>query len=261
MTSIVGIRCKDGVVIGSDTSATFGDERHRTIEQETERKIEIIGNAVIVAGTGYVGHHQRFVALVRKLHNLGTLRSQSQALDKAKLLSQEGVKEFAATHVQRLEYGSLVAFEAEGQPVLCEYPLGQLGAGGFQPEIKMPDDKLWFASIGSGQQITDPFLALVRKIFWPDGPPTLKEGKFMALWALKHACEVNPGGIKEPIKIAVLEKKGRDWKSSLLTEAEQAEAEGVVTAATEHFRDFRKVLLGEETQTQPPPEAPPAARS
>jgi hypothetical protein len=242
MTSIVGIRCKDGVVIGSDTSATFGDGAFtKTIEQQTDKKIEIVGNQIIVSGTGYVGHHQRFVAVVKKLHGGGALKGD--ALTKAKLLSQEGIKEFSSTFVQRLEYGSLVAFVAEGQPVLCEYPLGLLQNGAFQPEIKMPDDKLWFASVGSGQPITDPFLALIRQIFWPNDLPTLKEGKFMALWALMHACDVNPGGIKAPINLAVLEKKGADWRASLLTET--SEAEGLVKSATEYFAKFRDVLRGE----------------
>jgi 20S proteasome alpha/beta subunit len=57
MTSIVAIRCKDGVVMGADSSATFGDGGHvRTIEQLTDRKIEIVGNTtkLIIAGTGYI---------------------------------------------------------------------------------------------------------------------------------------------------------------------------------------------------------------
>jgi 20S proteasome alpha/beta subunit len=71
MTAIVGIRCKDGVVIGADSSATFTDGGQvRTIEQPTEKKIEIIGDKVIVAGTGSVGHGQRFCAVVRKLHQV-----------------------------------------------------------------------------------------------------------------------------------------------------------------------------------------------
>src|SRR5258705_10616512 len=67
-TAIVGIRCKDGVVIGADSSATFGDGGgNRFIEQSTRRKIEIIGENVIVAGTGAVGHMQRFTAVTQKL--------------------------------------------------------------------------------------------------------------------------------------------------------------------------------------------------
>ena len=70
MTAIVGIRCKDGVVIGSDSSATFGDGVGRgVIEQLTSRKIQIVGESVIVAGTGAVGHMQRFSAVIQTLWN------------------------------------------------------------------------------------------------------------------------------------------------------------------------------------------------
>ncbi len=42
MTAIECIRCKDGVVIGADRSATFGDGGGRgVIEQSTSRKIKI----------------------------------------------------------------------------------------------------------------------------------------------------------------------------------------------------------------------------
>ena len=73
MTSLVAIRCKEGVVIGSDSSATFlatanmcGPSNKRLIE-----KSKIVGNLnrLIVAGTGYIGHHQRFVESVRDAKN------------------------------------------------------------------------------------------------------------------------------------------------------------------------------------------------
>ena len=41
MTSVVGILCKDGVVVGTDSSATFDNGQIRTIEQPFE-KIEIM---------------------------------------------------------------------------------------------------------------------------------------------------------------------------------------------------------------------------
>ena len=71
MTAVVGIRCKDGVVIGADSSATFGDGGgpRGVIEQSTSRKIEIIGESVIVAGTGAVGHMQRFSPVIQGLWN------------------------------------------------------------------------------------------------------------------------------------------------------------------------------------------------
>ena len=194
MTSLVGIRCKDGVVIGADSSATFGDGQFlRTIEQHTERKIETIDDQVIVAGTGYVGHAQRFCRVVKQQFRKGEFKGKNGE-DIAKLLSAGGVNDFCQTipepHIRSIDFSALVAYMAGGTPFLCELP----GKIGFQPEIKLPED-LWFTSAGSGQQLTDPFLALLRQIYWSDGPPNVQGGIFMATWALRHACDLNTGGI------------------------------------------------------------------
>ena len=147
------------------------DAPSRTIEQPTEHKLEIIDDTLIVTGTGYVGHQQRFCEVVRKLWNDKKL-SGASAIEDAKLLAQAGIHEFGQTiHIPNLPTGiqctALVAYPAGGQPCLCELP----GPLGFQPEVKQPDD-LWFVSAGSGQPITDPFLAMLREVFWHDGPPT-----------------------------------------------------------------------------------------
>src|SRR5882762_8782723 len=89
--------------------------------------------------------------------------------------------------MNNLQFAAMVAYPANDQPSLCELPGGP---GIFQPEIKKVDD-LWFASTGSGQSITDPFLALLRKVYWRDEAPSLQGGIFTALWALQHACEVS----------------------------------------------------------------------
>ena len=241
MTAIVGIRCKDGVVIGADSSATFGDGGgNRFIEQSTRKKIEIIGENIIVAGTGSAGHMQRFTAVTQKLWNDKTLSGKSD-LEIGKLLSSGGIADFNQTHaMNRLDFAAMVGFPANDQPALCELPGAQLL---FQPEIKKVDD-LWFASCGSGQPITDPFLALLRKVYWPNETPPLQGGIFMALWALQHACEVNPGGIKEPITIAVLGREKGKLRARMLDEAELAEHLNMVSEATKHMAAFRDIVEG-----------------
>ena len=39
--------------------------------------------------------------------------------------------------------------------------------------------------------ITDPFLALMRNVYWKDDLPTLNEGAFAVTWTLEHAIETN----------------------------------------------------------------------
>ena len=121
MTAIVGIRCKDGVVVGADGSATLGLMAH-TIEHETNKKIEIIGDQVIVAGTGYLGHMQRFTAVVKHLWEADAFQGKSD-LEIGKLLGSSALQEFHQTHVaDKAMFTALVAFTANDQPSLCELP-------------------------------------------------------------------------------------------------------------------------------------------
>jgi 20S proteasome alpha/beta subunit len=248
MTVLVGIRCKNGLVIGADSSATFGDgERTRTIEQLTDKKIAIIGENFIVAGTGYVGHHQRFVALINEHYDKGTFLNKPYT-EIAKLISNLAINEFASTQSPKQLYSAMVGFSCKSEPYLYEYS----GPASFQPEMKDPND-MWFASMGSGQSIADPFLALFRQIFWQGSLPNLQGGIFTALWALVHACEVNPGGIKEPIHICVIERSGQKFKARKLSEDELLEHRNMVASATSHFAEFKKILSGEISTATPPP--------
>ena len=63
MTAVVGILCSDGAVIGADSSMTMVAGTFRTIEQPIE-KLAVVDNRIIIAGTGSVGHGQRFKNVV-----------------------------------------------------------------------------------------------------------------------------------------------------------------------------------------------------
>ena len=241
MTVLVGISCTDGVVVGADGSATFTDGQQRTIEQPTKKKIEIVEDRVIVASSGAVGLAQRFYHVVQNSWRKGEFKDK-ESIDIGKMLSFEGIKDFKQTHLQQFDLSVLVACSATKKPLLLEF----IGTIGFQPEIKSSDD-LWYVSVGSGQPIVDPFLAFLRSVFWKDKSPKLREGIFITLWALLHACEVNPGGINEPIKIAVLErnKKGQ-LLARFLSEDELEEHRNMVASATDHMASFRDVVLGDK---------------
>ena len=145
---------------------------------------------------------------------------------------------------------AFVAYQAHKRACLCELN----GAVGFQPEIKQLDD-LWFTSTGSGQGITDSFLALFRSVFWKTEPPDVKGGIFTVYWALKHACEVNPGGVNFPIRMAVYGQRAGILDAWMLSDDDMSETQDLVKSASEHFASFRDVLLG-KTGTKRPPPAP-----
>jgi hypothetical protein len=76
VTVIVGILCEDGVVIGSDSAATYGPTPQvHTIEHQA-LKIEIIEGDVITAATGPVGLAQRLNDIFGSLFR--TLRASDQ---------------------------------------------------------------------------------------------------------------------------------------------------------------------------------------
>jgi hypothetical protein len=232
MTAIVGVLCKDGVVIGADSAASFGPHPQApTIEQPTE-KIAIIGNSVILAGTGYIGHNQRFCAIVERAWDEEWFKA-ANPIELEKRLCGTAMEDFKATHMALGDYGAILAFPIRKQAHLVEF-----AQYNFQPELK--DKNLWFVSMGNSQKITDGFLAWMRDVFWPDEMPGLYDGLFAVTWTLQHIINVNAGGINAPMRIAVLEsgKKGGE-PARLLEDSELAEHHQHIEETKKLLRDFR----------------------
>lgn len=244
MTAIVGILCSDGVVIGSDSSATFAAHPTvRTIEQKV-KKIEIIEDSLIVAGTGQIGCGQRFCNIVKKCYD-GKIFSHKEHIEIGTHLCSETRKDFGSTGLQHDQYGSLLAFSKGEKFYLCEFATHD-----FQPEFKTKS--MWFVSMGSGQPITDPFLGLMRKVFWGDNLPNVSTATFVATWTLLHAIELNTGGIQGPVQMSVLHKdKSGKFKATILSEEELQQHIESATAAETHLGDFKNILLGNTATPSP----------
>lgn len=245
MTAIVGVLCKDGVVIGTDSSATFSQGQIRTVEQPFQ-KIEIIGDHIIVVGSGQVGLGQRFCEIVKNTWNDKGFKGSP--IDVAKSLCRRAIEDFAYTSAPKLAYGALVAFPIESKPYLCEFSIAD-----FQPELKT--DRLWYCSMGSTQPITDTFLAFIRDIFWSEGPPRVADAVFSVVWTLDLAIQINPGGVNKPIKIAVLRRdRSGHLMASLLTDDDLAETYQSVDEMKKYLRSFK-------SQYSPDSSAVPSAPS
>lgn len=242
MTILVGIKCKDGIIIGSDSSATFSAGQISTIEQAT-KKIEILHKKIIVAGTGQIGLGQRFCDLVDRGYTDKKFTGKN-GIQMASEITHLAVNNFSHTGANKEGYGALVAFSAGNDIHLCEFAITDL-----QPELKTSG--IWYASMGSGQLIADPFLGLMRKVFWDDGMPSLQDGIFIATWTLQHAIDVNAGGVNGPIQLAVLTKDGN---ARMLSEDELTEHLENVSGVVAHLRSYKDKLAGKSTM--PIPEIP-----
>lgn len=267
MTLIVGVKCKDGIVIGADGAATYGTLGQKTILQPT-KKLTLIGNRIIVGVSGAVGLAQRICGVIEELADDQTFSSQNSSSPRKPYVAMTTVREKLHPHLiqelqisaqaapavgQQIAFSSAIALTLLAVPVQgvpCLFQFDQQGA----PEAA--SDDLPFMSIGSGQAIADPFLAFLRRIFWPPGiVPNLGDGIFATLWTLQHAIETNPGGVAKPIQIAVLKNN----KAKFLEETEYAEHYQNIEAAEGALKNYRTSFVGNDATTTPPPSPPSAA--
>ncbi len=251
MTSIVGIVCSDGVVIGSDSAATFSSSGFRTIEQET-KKIEIINGIVIVAGTGEMGLGQRFCNIANKFFKNPETIKNGKPTELMTSLAENTIKDFRSTYTafpqfgqQGFNFGGLVAYTTGDKFYLCEFdPIH------FRPELKFPKQNFVFCSMGCGQPITDPFLGLMRKVFWNSCEPSVAEAKFITAWTLQHAIYLNPGGINSPIQMAAVRKNQKGRYSAVMISDEEIQEHMDNIAGAEHYlskyRDIHRGVQSEE---------------
>jgi hypothetical protein len=250
VTALVGIYCKDGIVVGADSAATSSTAGGVSTIEQPLMKIEIIGGRLIIAGTGQIGLGQRFTAVAKKLcEEKKLLECDPHAV--AKTLAQNALRDWDSTFAPKGQYGALVAFPCKKDRHLVEF-----ASVDFQPEFK--NSNLWYVSMGSAQTIMDPLLALMRQVFWADGPPSIQDAIFAATWMLDHAVTVNPGGVNQPVRIAVMETVNDEWRARLLTEEELLEHRGNVEAAKEALRNY-KVHMAKSEGAEELPLAPQAA--
>lgn len=249
MTLIVGVRCSDGVVIGSDSAMTFGSGQQLTIQQPFHSKIEFIHDRVIVAGAGALGAGQRFVNIARQAW-LDAQIEHVNPVDVGRRLSSMAVQDFHSTSAPQGSYGALVAYVHGGAAELIEFDTQY-----FQPEAKTNDN--WYVSMGSGQPVADPLLGFARRALWGDKPPTIREGAFAVTLVLKLGCEMAPFGVSPPIQIATLSNvESDDFVTRRLSAEELLEHGENVRTAIEHFGRYPHSLNAPEPTGEDLPRAP-----
>lgn len=247
MTVLIGALCRDGIVIGSDSSVTFAAGQMRTIEVPGHQKVFVSRNGnALWSGTGAVGMGQRFSEVVAAVCDPKFLKA-TPGVNVAQAVCQETIKNFRSTDAPRSSFGALLAFEAAGSLTLCEFDIDH-----FQPEVKT--ETSWFVSLGSGQPLADGFLAFLSRTLFDRKQPTLDEGLLMVLWTLRHVIDCNVGGISGPEQLGVLRSTGSRAVPELLTEDELQEHRVNVEAAENHVRNYKQAFSGSEAQPiQPPP--------
>src|ERR1700726_4146700 len=134
MTVLVGVRCSNGVVIGTDSAVTYApvpDPQHFTAEVGQGLKIYTIGTDVIAAITGEVGLGQRFAHVLQNslqnpipINGRPTQLRTLPSVDVMTAISQLALGDFNRTRQQwerPMGLGALVAIVLEGSARLLEF--------------------------------------------------------------------------------------------------------------------------------------------
>jgi 20S proteasome alpha/beta subunit len=251
MTVLVGVLCTDGVVVGSDSSATFSAAPNlNTIEQPVQKTF-IVGNDVIFATAGAGGLGQRLEFILQGLRQAQDWRG-AHHLPIALEISRRMLQNLQHTFQGPGQLGALVAFACQNAFHLCEFALTD-----FQPEMKTKDT--WFVSMGSGQMITDPFFGLLRRTLFRNAQPTLHEGVLAAYWALDNAIQLNTGGINGPIQLAVLRRTTPEapFEARLLGADERTEHARAIKSLEDYLAAYRQQLTPQAAESEKQPEPPP----
>lgn len=258
MTVLVGIRCRDGVVIGSDSAATFGANGQVTIGQQSVQKVSIIREKIVFAGTGAVGIAQ---LIIESLDRGWTERAFSGARTPEQMMNLIGTRigSLVAPYLQTANLQRGLTGEANATlckslialPVANKFHLFQFDFNGA-PEHATGD--LPFVALGSGQAIADPFLAMLKRLLWPHEEPTLAEGRLAAVWTIDHVRRTTPGGVGGDIQLATLTDAAPGVPESVKL-AEQNEVnehlQAVEAALAALVAQIRGVVTTEET-VEPP---------
>lgn len=251
MTVLVGVRCKNGIVLGADGIATSANGHMPTIRLHYPAKMIEVGSRVLVATTGSVGLAQRFNSIVKKAYDDKSFQKSGNECSKA--LARSTCQDFDQSGTPRTVsngygFAALVAAEFSDDIHLVEF-----GVTDFQPEFKKPP--LHFVSMGSGQSLADPFLAFVNRVLWKNAPPDVSQGLLGVYWVLQHTCEFAHAGVGEPITVGVIRKDAGRWSAALLEQDELGQlAQHVGAIESRISEDPHQVFV--DAPSSDPPVAP-----
>lgn len=202
MTLIVGIKCADGVVMGADGAATLGNPVGQATVTQPVSKLHIVDNRILMGVSGAVGLSQLYLDRVEslwrdrkigvELRTAGCMRLLSDAISQDAAVAAEIAGRWSNLNrnsVGTVLTSSLIALPIggiTGRPELIQFDYMGM------PETASED--LPSVAIGSGQQLADPFLAFLRRVFWKEKAPHWTDGVFATVWTLLQAIQITPGG-------------------------------------------------------------------
>lgn len=226
--------------MGADGAATLGAMGMLTVRQPV-KKLYIVDKGSspygVIGTSGPVGMGQQYHGLLQDLLRSESFSSDAPAVAMGKLQRKLWPACETALKASAI-LGQVVGNQAAQQNSLASAIVGvpvkndpRLFQFGPQCNAEEVTDALPFVAIGSGQPIADPFMAFIRRVFWPDRLPTLFEGIFAVFWTLDHAIETAAFGLGSPKQIVILRKHSGGYEIRELPDTElQEHSEAIADA-------------------------------
>ena len=191
-TSIVGIVCKDGIVMAGDRRATLGGS---IIISKNTQKVNLINDYLVVSGTGVASDIEMLHKLIKAELKLKQLRSKTrptvkEAANLVGMLAYSHIRQFTTLPFIA---GTLVAgFNEDGTTELYSVlPAGDV--------MKVED---YDANLGSGMPY---MLGLLERQYKKD--MTLKQGIELAIECIKSSTQRDVGS-GNAIDVLTITKEG-----------------------------------------------------
>ena len=224
-------------------------------------KLHILQGNIVIGISGPVGLGQLYRDGVERLWKDKKLGFSVSLADVQRLIRSAIFQDAKIAFEGAGSVASLIGEKALHSVVTASLIAIQVGGDSGHPELIQSDhvgaseaatNDLPYVSIGSGQQLADPFLAFLRHIFWANHLPKVADGVFAAVWTLDHAIRVNPGGVTDPIQVVVL-SGGKKPLAKELSQEEIQEHRQNVSEAEDFLKSFKE---GSQENLKPPPQSP-----
>lgn len=176
--------------------------------------------------------------------------TMGHAIDFPITLTNSIVQQFHNSGIgNQINVNALLGFGHGGTHQLCAFE------GMVQPRLLDPAH--YYVALGSGKLSADPFLRFLVDIFCLNGPPSVAEATFLTAWAIQHVCEVNPGGVAPPTRIAVMERQADgSYQCRALSDNEVDDQGQLITSARQALRDWRDSLTPPDNGEAPDEDIP-----
>lgn len=235
MTVVVAFYCSDGIVIAADSMIT-PSVGGMPVGHHHGQKLSVLNGPQLFAFAGDQGQADRFRVMTNG--SFGSIASMAHPLDYAVALSSSIIKQLAQTGIgmNQINANAIIAFEKDGIHHCCVFE------GPLQPRFL--DEHHFYVALGSGKLSADPFLRFLTDTFCSNNSqPSMKEGVFLATWAVQHVIDTNPGGVAGPIRIATYAIDGGRAIARNLDSAEISEHQQAVESARTALKDWRDELM------------------